>query len=199
MPPMPSMPAILGLACYKCFKQENLRLSRCSGCRRISYCSTGSSTIFAVRCGRDLWEKSQSARGSESGARSFFVTHEPYQADWKVHKPMCQALSAIETSNLVEAATLLYLIPNKPTTDVKVLNDIIGMQVENILSLLQRYLERYWLCFVFVSMLTFQREVGLFEIILVSYEPRCMVWYVILTHPLALLTLFPVVARARTS
>ncbi|KAJ7286832.1 hypothetical protein C8J57DRAFT_1282125 [Mycena rebaudengoi] len=128
MPPMPTMPAILGLACYKCFKQGNVRLSRCSGCRRISYCSTGSSTIFAV--------------------------------DWKVHKAMCQALSAIETSNAVEATTLLYLLPNEPTTDVKRLDDMIGMQVENILSFLQRSLER---------------EVSFFEITLVSYEPRCMV------------------------
>jgi len=76
------------------------------------------------------------------------------------HKVICRALSAIETSNSVEAAVLLYLLPNEPTTDVKKLNDTIGMQVENILSFLQRYLER---------------EVALFEMILVSYEPRCMV------------------------
>ncbi|KAJ7183518.1 hypothetical protein C8R46DRAFT_1067191 [Mycena filopes] len=36
---VPPLPARLGLACYKCFKEEDIRLSRCSGCRRISYCS----------------------------------------------------------------------------------------------------------------------------------------------------------------
>ncbi|KAJ7474413.1 hypothetical protein B0H11DRAFT_2035296 [Mycena galericulata] len=84
-----------------------------------------------------------------------------YQADWKVHKPMCKALSAIETSDSIEGATLLHLLlPNEPTTDVKKLYDMVGMQVEHILSSLPRYLKR---------------ELALFEILLVSFEPRCMV------------------------
>ncbi|KAJ7488976.1 hypothetical protein FB451DRAFT_1080414 [Mycena latifolia] len=29
----------MGLACYKCFKEEDVRLPRCSGCLRIAYCS----------------------------------------------------------------------------------------------------------------------------------------------------------------
>ncbi|KAJ7119992.1 hypothetical protein C8R46DRAFT_929313 [Mycena filopes] len=39
-PPLQPLPSILGLACYKCFKEKDVHLSRCSGsCRRISYCS----------------------------------------------------------------------------------------------------------------------------------------------------------------
>ncbi|KAJ6518318.1 hypothetical protein C8R47DRAFT_1312737 [Mycena vitilis] len=37
--PVPPLPAVFGLACYRCFKEEEVHLSRCSGCRRISYCS----------------------------------------------------------------------------------------------------------------------------------------------------------------
>ncbi|KAJ7183475.1 hypothetical protein C8R46DRAFT_1308118 [Mycena filopes] len=36
---VPPLPARLGLACYKCFKEGDGLLSRCGGCRRISYCS----------------------------------------------------------------------------------------------------------------------------------------------------------------
>ncbi|KAJ7844891.1 hypothetical protein B0H14DRAFT_2775756 [Mycena olivaceomarginata] len=80
---VPPLPARLGLACYRCFKEEDFRLSRCSGCHRISYCSAGASL------------------------------------DWKIHKPMCKALSAIEKSNLVAAATLFFSLPSEPTTDFK--------------------------------------------------------------------------------
>ncbi|KAJ7036702.1 hypothetical protein C8F04DRAFT_1094133 [Mycena alexandri] len=37
---VPPLHARIGLACYKCFKDEDIRLSRCSGCHRISYCSS---------------------------------------------------------------------------------------------------------------------------------------------------------------
>ncbi|KAJ6589782.1 hypothetical protein B0H10DRAFT_2093136 [Mycena sp. CBHHK59/15] len=32
--------AMIGLACRKCYKEEGVELSRCGGCRRISYCET---------------------------------------------------------------------------------------------------------------------------------------------------------------
>ncbi|KAJ7873967.1 hypothetical protein B0H13DRAFT_2669175 [Mycena leptocephala] len=32
--------AVIGLACRKCYKEEDVELSRCGGCRRISYCGT---------------------------------------------------------------------------------------------------------------------------------------------------------------
>ncbi|KAJ7698831.1 hypothetical protein B0H14DRAFT_3036569, partial [Mycena olivaceomarginata] len=31
----------MGLACYKSLREEDARLSRCSGCHRMSYCSPG--------------------------------------------------------------------------------------------------------------------------------------------------------------
>ncbi|KAJ7154399.1 hypothetical protein C8R43DRAFT_1066382 [Mycena crocata] len=31
---------VIGLACHKCYKEEDVELSRCGGCRRISYCGT---------------------------------------------------------------------------------------------------------------------------------------------------------------
>ncbi|KAJ7648327.1 hypothetical protein DFH06DRAFT_1476348 [Mycena polygramma] len=38
-PPLPPLPALQGLACPTCFKEDDIPLSRCSGCHRISYCS----------------------------------------------------------------------------------------------------------------------------------------------------------------
>jgi splicing suppressor protein 51 len=37
---IPSLSANLGQACYTCFREENdgVTLSRCSACKRISYC-----------------------------------------------------------------------------------------------------------------------------------------------------------------
>ncbi|KAJ7712381.1 hypothetical protein B0H16DRAFT_1813545 [Mycena metata] len=34
------LPARMGLACHKCWKETDVQLSRCGGCRRISYCGT---------------------------------------------------------------------------------------------------------------------------------------------------------------
>ncbi|KAF7298719.1 hypothetical protein MIND_00819400 [Mycena indigotica] len=36
---VPPLPARLGLACYKCFKEEDVQVSRCTGCLRVGYCS----------------------------------------------------------------------------------------------------------------------------------------------------------------
>ncbi|KAJ7064326.1 hypothetical protein C8F01DRAFT_1130998 [Mycena amicta] len=36
---VPPLPARLGLACYKCFKEDGVQVSRCTGCLRIAYCS----------------------------------------------------------------------------------------------------------------------------------------------------------------
>ncbi|KAJ7118362.1 hypothetical protein C8R44DRAFT_790625 [Mycena epipterygia] len=36
---IPPLPARMGLACYKCYKETDVRLSRCSVCHRVSYCS----------------------------------------------------------------------------------------------------------------------------------------------------------------
>ncbi|KAJ7354196.1 hypothetical protein DFH08DRAFT_854386 [Mycena albidolilacea] len=35
---MGPLQAMIGLACRKCYKEEDVELSRCGGCRRISYC-----------------------------------------------------------------------------------------------------------------------------------------------------------------
>ncbi|KAJ6607178.1 hypothetical protein B0H10DRAFT_2073036 [Mycena sp. CBHHK59/15] len=45
---LPTFTARIGQACYKCFKGEDVRLSRCTGCHLVAYCSTGrSSGTFA--------------------------------------------------------------------------------------------------------------------------------------------------------
>ncbi|KAJ7194843.1 hypothetical protein GGX14DRAFT_700829, partial [Mycena pura] len=36
----PTLPARIGQACYKCFKEEDAALSKCSSCKRVVYCST---------------------------------------------------------------------------------------------------------------------------------------------------------------
>ncbi|KAJ7798491.1 hypothetical protein B0H14DRAFT_2617834 [Mycena olivaceomarginata] len=35
------LPARMGLACHKCWKEMDVQLSRCGGCHRVSYCGTG--------------------------------------------------------------------------------------------------------------------------------------------------------------
>ncbi|KAJ7652662.1 hypothetical protein DFH06DRAFT_994915 [Mycena polygramma] len=45
LPPFPPLPAFQGLACYKCFREDDVNLSRCTGCLRISYCGTGASGL----------------------------------------------------------------------------------------------------------------------------------------------------------
>ncbi|KAJ7433496.1 hypothetical protein B0H11DRAFT_1889148 [Mycena galericulata] len=34
------LPAMMGLACHKCWKETDIQLFKCGGCRRISYCGT---------------------------------------------------------------------------------------------------------------------------------------------------------------
>ncbi|KAJ7100363.1 hypothetical protein C8R44DRAFT_859306 [Mycena epipterygia] len=124
-PPLPPLPAFQGLACYKCFKEDDVLPSRCSGCHRISYCSP-----------------------------------ECQKVDWKMHKPMCKALSAIEKINPIAAAKLLSSLPSEPITNVEVLNRMAAVQISSILDFCQRSL---------------QRQITLFEENLVIFEPRCMV------------------------
>ncbi|KAJ7667263.1 hypothetical protein B0H17DRAFT_1088895 [Mycena rosella] len=123
---MPPLPARLGLACYKCFKEEGVRLSRCGGCHRISYCSP-----------------------------------ECQKLDWKGHKPMCKALSAIENGKIsMAAATLFFSLPNEPTTDLNVLDKITNAHGSNMLRFCQ---------------LTLKRPATMAEGNIVGWEPRCMV------------------------
>ncbi|KAJ7660619.1 hypothetical protein B0H14DRAFT_3077508 [Mycena olivaceomarginata] len=83
---MGPLQAMIGLACHKCYKEEDVELSRCGGCRRISYCGTECQNVrFQLRISH-----------SESVD----------QADWKRHKPMCKALTSLE-KNSAAAARLL--------------------------------------------------------------------------------------------
>ncbi|KAJ7225071.1 hypothetical protein B0H12DRAFT_1060134 [Mycena haematopus] len=122
---IPPLPARMGLACYKCFKEEDARLSRCSGCHRISYCSS-----------------------------------ECQKLDWKLHKPMCKALSAIEKSNPNASAALFVSLTNEPTTDLNVLHNMTETHGSNILGFCHRSLQR--------QPTTPERN-------LIGWEPRCMV------------------------
>ncbi|KAJ7438940.1 hypothetical protein B0H11DRAFT_2103469 [Mycena galericulata] len=122
---IPPLPARMGLACHKCFKEEGVRLSRCSGCRRISYCSP-----------------------------------ECQKLDWKPHKPMCKALSAIEKNNPMALATLFFSLPNEPTTDLNFLHNQTEAHGSNMRSFCER---------------TLGRRANTAECNLIGWEPRCMV------------------------
>ncbi|KAJ7743443.1 hypothetical protein DFH07DRAFT_835518 [Mycena maculata] len=122
---IPPLPARMGLACYKCFKEENASLSRCTGCRRISYCSS-----------------------------------ECQKIDWKAHKPMCKALSAVEKSNPLAVATLFFSLSSEPTTDLNALHNMSEAHGSNILRFCERSLGR---------------QANMIERNLVGWEPRCMV------------------------
>ncbi|KAJ7101498.1 hypothetical protein B0H15DRAFT_413126 [Mycena belliarum] len=121
---LPPLPSRLGLACYKCFKEEDTSLSRCTGCHRVAYCS--------VEC---------------------------QKTDWKMHRPMCKALSAIE-NNPLAAATLFFSLPNEPTTDLNFLHNQTEAHGSNILNMCQ---------------LSLKRKATTAEQNLVAWEPRCMV------------------------
>ncbi|KAJ7190580.1 hypothetical protein GGX14DRAFT_507204 [Mycena pura] len=121
---VPPLPARLGLACYNCFKEEEVKLSRCTGCFRVSYC-----------------------------------TPECQKNDWKTHKPMCKALSAIEKNNPIAAAALLFSLSPHPTTELNVLHNMGESHASNISSFCQRSLGR---------------NLTIPERNLVGWEPRCM-------------------------
>ncbi|KAJ7714781.1 hypothetical protein B0H14DRAFT_3014907 [Mycena olivaceomarginata] len=122
-PPLPPWTAELGLACYKCFKEDDIHLSRCSGCLRISYCGPVS------------------------------------QRDWELHKPLCEALRAMEKNSLI-AAILISALRKEPITDLKVLNDMTQAYIDAVFPFCQGSL---------------QRPPTLFETNLISGEPRCLV------------------------
>ncbi|KAJ7767820.1 hypothetical protein B0H16DRAFT_1412175 [Mycena metata] len=107
--------------------------------------------------------------------RISYCSPECQKVDWKIHKPMCKALSAIEKSNPIAAAMLLSAVPSEPTTDVNVLNDISARQISSILDFCRRSVQRYWLGGVVLPMLTFRSKLTLLQEELVMFEPRCMV------------------------
>ncbi|KAJ6495166.1 hypothetical protein C8R45DRAFT_1094825 [Mycena sanguinolenta] len=110
-------------------------------------------------------------------------TDPTYQLDWNQHKPMCKTLSAIENSNPIVAAALFFTIPSRPTTDVKLLHDLTEDHIAFVKGLCERSLNR---------------SLTMAEGNLLGYEPRCMVWYVILALVAHTPMLCPA-ARARTS
>ncbi|KAJ7037209.1 hypothetical protein C8F04DRAFT_1232669 [Mycena alexandri] len=96
------------------------------------------------------------SRLPESLKRPHFICqcpHTAHQVDWKIHKPMCKALSAIKKSNPIAAAMLLSTVPSELTTDVDVLNDISARHISSILKFCRRSVQRSK----------------------VMFEPRCMV------------------------
>ncbi|KAJ7279736.1 hypothetical protein C8J57DRAFT_1712667 [Mycena rebaudengoi] len=113
------LPAMIGLACHKCCREEDVELSRCGGCRRISY------------CGKECQD-----------------------ADWKRHKPMCKALTSLE-KNSAAAATLVSLLPKKPSSDLQEIRKLTDEQVDIYFTYLQRQtaVEHSW----------------------IHHEPRCLV------------------------
>jgi splicing suppressor protein 51 len=56
---------------------------------------------------------------------------------------MCKALSAIEKSNPIAAATFFFSLPSEPTTDLNVLHNMTEAHASNILSFCTRSLQRY--------------------------------------------------------
>lgn len=89
---------------------------------------------------------------------------------------MCKALTAIEKSSSIAAATIF--LPSEPTTDLNLLHKIIAGHISRTLRFCEHYLQRYSLEIDSVSLLTVRRGVTLFEENLVSDDPRCMVWSV---------------------
>jgi hypothetical protein len=63
--------------------------------------------------------------------------------DWKVHKPLCQALGAILTSNRPATKRLLATLPSELTTDVNVVNKITQADVSFNYAFCEHSLQRY--------------------------------------------------------
>ncbi|KAJ7248010.1 hypothetical protein C8J57DRAFT_1673330 [Mycena rebaudengoi] len=107
-PPLPPLTAEMALACYKCFKDEDVLLSRCSQCLRIAYCSRGASS--GICCTKAHYYLDRMPN-------EFYDTI--YKLDWKMHKPMCKALSEIEKNR-----DTFVSLPSEPTKDLTFLNNI---------------------------------------------------------------------------
>ncbi|KAJ7239505.1 hypothetical protein C8J57DRAFT_1245938 [Mycena rebaudengoi] len=77
------------------------------------------------------------------------------RADWKRHKPMCKALTSLE-KNSAAAATLVSLLPKKPSSDLQEIRKLTDEQVDIYFTYLQRQtaVEHSW----------------------IHHEPRCLVW-----------------------
>ncbi|CAK5262388.1 unnamed protein product [Mycena citricolor] len=119
----PSLTARMGLACYKCCKEEDVKLSRCTGCLRISYCSPRASPV--------------SRRLVSLPALLTSLHKECQKDDWRTHKPFCKAVSSIE-KNPVALPTLL----SEATTDLEALRDLGKAHGNYMTSSLQRSLGR---------------------------------------------------------
>lgn len=65
----------------------------------------------------------------------------PFQTDWKLHKPMCKALDAIEKDPAAVAA-LLSSIVNEATTNLGVLREITEAHRSIILNFCQLCMNR---------------------------------------------------------
>ncbi|KAJ7644868.1 hypothetical protein FB45DRAFT_898855 [Roridomyces roridus] len=109
---LPPLPASMGLACYKCYKEEGVKVSKCTGCRRVAYCSPGP-----------------------------LVPLPSLQLDWKQHKLMCKALSSVEKEPLA-ASALLFALPDEATSDLNVLHKITEAHGSTVLSFCVRSLGR---------------------------------------------------------
>ncbi|KAJ7240218.1 hypothetical protein C8J57DRAFT_1562811 [Mycena rebaudengoi] len=127
-PPLPPLTAEMALACYKCFKDEDVRLSRCS------QCSMPPNRLLQSRMPNEFDDTI-------------------YKLDWKMHKPMCKALSEIEKNR-----DTFVSLPSKPTKRL----DLSEQHNSGV------YLQ-------YGSIMHVQRELTLFERNLISSEPRCMI------------------------
>lgn len=82
------------------------------------------------------------------------------QKNWPQHKSFCKASHQAEKTEFVKS-TLLFSLADAPTTDLEILNMIVGTIVQNSLQSHQ-----------FCS----KRTPTIAEQNLYCYEPRCMAW-----------------------
>jgi hypothetical protein len=100
-----------------------------------------------------------------------------YKLDWKMHKPMCKALSEIERNR-----NTFVSLPSEPTKDLTFLNNRTQERISNMAAFCARHMQRCSILFslhcLVDALITLRRKLTLFERNLISSEPRCMVWYV---------------------
>lgn len=157
---IPHIAANLHLLCMRCFKEEqsDTMLSKCSGCKRVSYCGTGNLFIIIA-----FTFVTNSFSVSKCAYLFYFICFsftDNVQADWRQHKEICKALVATEKDPSLKMA-LNFSLGDEPSTHIDYLSNVGEANTSNELGYLTRFLKR--------NLTTAEKN-------LIAFQPRCIAW-----------------------
>lgn len=161
---IPPITAILGQACYACFKgeTEGISLRNCAKCRSVKYCSVGKLICHFRQASPNnmLYNRMSKRLHSLLSWKAMLIWFTVIKENWKSHKSICKALYELEHD-----ASSKGLFVNLPTTPYRRLQ-MLDMDIHGVVSSQIRYLEGF-----------LKRDLMIPERNMICWEPRCMGWY----------------------